>query len=159
MMDITTFEKDYCESDGLGFTEIIGKYILNIYLGEVFGYIKSDPVDPNLDFNKYKVVGIEVEEIGNGIDPNITVNLNKLGIKNYFFSPIVSSSSNYYCYTLYIEDVEIIHNKLCELAGLSLDNHSNNKESACKCCGRINDMGAIVCWGFTCGVEDPTEQV
>jgi hypothetical protein len=33
----------------------------------------------------------------------------------------------------------------------------NNKERACKCCGIMNDIGASVCWGFTCGIKNPTE--
>jgi len=146
-MDITTFEVDYCESDGQAYTKIIGKYILNIFLGDkIWLYTKSKPLTPNLNYNEYEIVGVEIEEIGDGTNENNTVDLNKLGLKDYCFSKINCFDSNYYCYNLSVDIVEEIYNKLCELV-------KNESEKKCKQCGRMNDVDAEICWGFTCGAS------
>ena len=101
--------------------------------------------DEKLDIHEYETVGVTISLTN---ESWMYSNLNNIGLK---FNSIPGSG---YCYNLSIQELEIVYNKLCELAALPFNKSVvNNKEKPCKCCGRMNDIGAKICWGFTCGVS------
>jgi hypothetical protein len=158
-MDFSLFEEKCDEVDGRILFQIIGKYRLDIYLGE-WGLTRSKPLRADLDLNKYEIIGASIKALcDNGFDSEdseVTVDLNELGIKGLGLIVSLANLSlpQYYCYDLYVDTLEKVYNRLHEIAGSC--SSSNNKEGPCKCCGRMNDIGASVCWGFTCGAENPT---
>jgi hypothetical protein len=148
-MDILSFEKN--KSFISIFYKNIGEYTLEVYLGK-WGITCSDPTDFNLPFDKYKVVGVILENKFKVAYQS----LSSIGISD--IDDIYSKNGKGYeknCYNLTIQELERVYNKLNELAGIV--SQSNKNEKPCKKCGKMNDVGVSYCWSFNCGVKNPTE--
>ena len=149
-MDILSFYKG---SDKIrntcSYSTRIGDYTLRLYTGK-WDITTSKPTKSDLNFDEYEVLGVAITDNENcrfvEIKELLGMNdlLGYLNIKHF--------------YNLKIKDVERVYNKLYERAGISVQGSSNNKEKPCRCCGRMNDIGSSICWGFTCGVNNPTEK-
>jgi len=148
-MNILSFEELRYGNYGIQYNKHIGNYSLAIYTG-VWGITESVPNSSNLPFNKYSIVGVAI------INNNTCITLEDIGLD----FPYGKIPENRFYYNLKIEDVNILYNKLCELSGLPIDNlpttnvSNVRKEKACRCCGRMNDIGATPCW--CCDVSKPT---
>jgi hypothetical protein len=120
----------------------VGKYI----------HTYSKPEDENLSFERYKIVGVGVSTYMDKDSGYVssTIKLDKLGIQGLSIPCYVSDDYTYY--NLTIEELNVVYNRLCELAG----EEKEVNERPCKRCGKMNNIGAPVCWSFTCGVENPT---
>jgi hypothetical protein len=132
----------------------IGIYWLQIFVGRWI-HTCSKPEDGNLSLDKYKMVGVGVSTDLNEYSDYVssTINLlDKLGIQGLSIPCYVGSSDRYTYYVLTIEELNVVYNRLWELAG----EEKEVNERPCKRCGKMNNMGAPVCWSFTCGVDNPT---
>jgi hypothetical protein len=143
-MDFSIFKQEECSSEKRNFYSIrIGDYMLSIYLGE-WHYTQSLPIDASLPLQDYDIYGIEVSK--NKYYDIIT--LDEIGING-----IVRNSGSNGAYNVSKSKLEEIYNKLFELSGVKV----SLKEAPCKRCGKMNDIGAPVCWSFNCGIENPTK--
>ena len=123
----------------------IGKYELFIFRGER-PYTKSIPKDDALSIDQYTVLGLSVD----GLD------LKTFGFDfEHIIALKTSYSKEWYYYNLPIAEIENVYNKLCELAGETVKDNKIT-EKPCFRCGKMNDLDAVVCWSFTCGVNNPT---
>lgn len=171
-MDISSFKAAYdiYNSGGMKYEKDIGCYTLGIYIGNWLGWGDlSEPTNINLDINNYISVSLFITEVSHCS----AINLNKdtvlcaalapLSISHFSSLRSVPIIFQYLAaYIVSMPQLEVVYKELNKIAmpkdivDSSLKAELVRQEKPCKHCGRLNDVGAPICWGFTCGASNPT---